>query len=134
MKVLFTTIFFFCLQCVQAQKGSVKIYQKKSIDSLIIKQSVINSTINDVYGYRIQIKNTTTQSEANRLRAVFSKNFPELKSYLNYDAPYYKIRIGDYLSKMTAQKELRKVKKKYTGAYLVPCGISFNEIMNKRKE
>ena len=60
--------------------------------------------------------------------------FPDLKSYLQYNAPYYKIRIGDYLTKLEAQKDLIEIKKKYRGAYPVPCFINLEEVIKKESK
>ena len=88
----------------------------------MIQQIEINKQKDGVSGFRIQIKNTTTQKDANALRARFSRDFPELKSYLRYNAPYYKIRIGDYLTKkLEAQKDLIEIKKNTEEPILFPA-------------
>lgn len=129
-------VFIFCLFSLTesfAQSGEITIHADPRIDSLLMKQTAINKAKDGVSGYRIQIKNTTTQKDANNLRARFSRDFPELKSYLNYDAPYYKIRIGDYLTKMESQKDLIEIKNKYRGAYPVPCSINLSEATKKEE-
>ena len=115
------------------QNGEITIDADPRIDSLMIQQTEINKQKDGVSGFRIQIKNTTTQKDANALRARFSRDFPELKSYLRYNAPYYKIRIGDYLTKLEAQKDLIEIKKKYRGAYPVPCPINLEEVIKKEE-
>lgn len=116
------------------QNAQIIIDSDPRIDSLIIQQTKINKQKDGVNGYRIQIKNTTTHKDANALRARFSRDFPELKSYLRYIAPYYKIRIGDYLTRLEAQKDLLEIKKKYKGAYPVPCPINLEEIIKKEEK
>ena len=128
--------FVFCLLvCLTtfSQNGKITIDGDPRIDSLMIQQTKINNQKDGISGYRIQIKNTTTQKDANTLRTQFSRDFPELKSYLRYNAPYYKIRIGDYLTKLEAQKDLIKIKKKYKGAYPIPCPVNLEEIINKEE-
>lgn len=115
------------------QNNQITIDADPRIDSLMIQQTKINKQKDGVSGFRIQIKNTATLKDANALRARFSRDFPELKSYLTYNAPYYKIRIGDYLTKMEAQKDLTEIKKKYRGAYPVPCSISLEEVIKKEE-
>ena len=115
------------------QNNQITIDEDPRIDSLMIKQIEINKQKDGVSGFRIQIKNTTTQKDANALRARFSRDFPELKSYLRYNAPYYKIRIGDYLTKLEAQKDLIEIKKKYKGAYPVPCPVNLEEVIKKEE-
>lgn len=116
-----------------SQSSQITIDADPRIDTLMIQQIEINKQKDGVSGYRIQIKNTTTQKEANALRARFSRDFPELKSYLRYNAPYYKIRIGDYLNKLEAQKDLITIKKKYRGAYPVPCPVNLEEVIKKEE-
>ena len=116
-----------------SQNGQITIDADPRIDDLIIQQTEINKEEGGVSGYRIQIKNTTTQKDANALRARFSRDFPELKSYLEYKAPYYKIRIGDYLTKLEAQKDLKEIKRKYRGAYPVPCSVNLEEVIKKEE-
>ena len=115
------------------QNNQITIDEDPRIDSLMIQQIEINKQKDGVSGFRIQIKNTTTQKDANALRARFSRDFPELKSYLRYNAPYYKIRIGDYLTKLEAQKDLIEIKKKYKGAYPVPCPVNLEEVIKKEE-
>lgn len=116
-----------------SQNNQISIDSDSRVDSLMIKQIEINKQNDGVSGFRIQIKNTTTQKDANALRARFSRHFPHLKSYLQYNAPYYKIRIGDYLTKLEAQKDLIEIKKKYRGAYPVPCFINSEEVIKKEE-
>ena len=115
------------------QNSQISIEADPRIDSLMTQQTKINKSLDGVSGFRIQIKNTTTQKDANELRARFSRDFPELKSYLRYSAPYYKIRIGDYLTKLETQKDLIAIKKKYRGAYPVPCPINLEEVIKKEE-
>ena len=134
MRFLSLTFSLFISIICFGQNGQITIEASPRIDSLMIKQIKINRQKDGVSGFRIQIKNTTTQKDANVLRAQFSRDFPELKSYLRYNAPYYKIRIGDYLTKLEAQKDLIKIKKKYRGAYPVPCPVNLEEVIKKEGE
>lgn len=131
----YALFFIFCLSfsISLAQKGKVIIEGDERINNLLNKQTKLNKSKDGVSGYRIQLKNTSSQKDANALRARFNSAFPNLKSYLNYDTPYYKIRVGDYLTKMESQKDLNEIRKAYSGAYLVPCHIQINETIKKEE-
>ena len=62
-----------------SQNNQISIDSDSRIDSLMIKQIEINKQKDGVSGFRIQIKNTTTQKDANALRARFSRHFPRFK-------------------------------------------------------
>jgi hypothetical protein len=36
-----------------------------------------------------------------------------------FETPYYKIRVGKFVSKIKAIKELKKIKKKYPSAFIL---------------
>ena len=116
-----------------AQNGEIIIEADERINELLNKQTKLNKSKDGVSGYRIQLKNTSSQKDANALRTGFNSAFPNLKSYLNYDAPYYKIRVGDYLTKMESQKDLNEIRKAYGGAYLVPCHVQVSEAIKKEE-
>lgn len=133
MKYAVIFIFCFSFSVSLAQNGKVIIEADERINNLLDKQTKLNKLKDGVSGYRIQLKNTSSQKNANALRARFNSAFPDLKSYLNYDAPYYKIRVGDYLTKMESQKDLKEIRKAYGGAYLVPCHIQVSEAIKKEE-
>lgn len=133
MKYAITLIFLISFMAGHAQNSKIIIEADKRINELINKQTKINKSKDGVSGYRIQLKNTSSQKDANALRSRFNSAFPNLKSYLNYDAPYYKIRVGDYLTKMESQNDLNEIRKAYSGAYIVPCHIQVSGAIKKEE-
>ena len=102
------------------------------IDSLMNKQIQLNNSKRGVDGFRVQIHHNKSQSreESQKVRAKFSTDFPELKTYLEFKSPYYKIQVGDFVSKLEAQKTQNEISKIYKGTYIVPAIISFEEVVN----
>ncbi len=45
------------------------------------------------------------------------KTFEDI--YFNFETPYYKIRIGKFVSKLDAIKSLNQVKEKYSSAFIL---------------
>mgnify|MGYP005735464925 CR=1 FL=1 len=45
------------------------------------------------------------------------KTFEDI--YFNFETPYYKIRIGKFVSKLDAIKNLKQVKEKYSSAFIL---------------
>lgn len=74
-------------------------------------------------GYRIQIgafKNkTAAEQEANRARSILDKEV-----YIDYIIPYYKLRLGNFLSRSDAVSQLNQVLNKgFKGAFIVETTI-----------
>lgn len=71
-------------------------------------------------GYRIQIfSSSNNRWEAVKARSEFLKKYPEEKSYLIYQAPNYKVRIGDYISRLNAYERLELIKIDFPSAFIV---------------
>lgn len=50
-------------------------------------------------GFRVQIYSTADVDEAMQKKDYYQASLDSMKIYLVYDAPYYKIRVGDFNSK-----------------------------------
>lgn len=77
-----------------------------------------------ILGFRIQIFASSTQKNASRVaddaRAAFTENV-----YVQHVAPYYKVRIGDFLTREDAQAlQAKALQKGYRGAFVVETMIS----------
>ena len=50
--------------------------------------------------------------------------------YLIFQEPYYKVRIGDYRTKMEAEAFLKKISGSYSNAFVVKDEINFPKLEN----
>ena len=84
--------------------------------------------IDKINGYRIQVTAFSGNNSRNRAeseRAAFQSNFPGISIYLSYSEPYFKLRAGNYLSRLDAYKDLKNIQLVYPNAYIVPDKIFF---------
>lgn len=112
--------------------GSVKLSTSPSINNLLklhIKQSKKNKTFS---GYRIQIYSTSSygsnMAQMKQMRDNFEKAFPDMPAYLNYFDPDFKIRVGNFHSKLESIPALHRVKKLYPSSYPVKTTITLEEL------
>ncbi len=74
-----------------------------------------------ISGFRIQLSMTTNIDEANLLKSEAFLKLPNDWVYVIYEAPYYKVRVGDYSSRNVASQSLISiVKLGYNNAWIVP--------------
>jgi hypothetical protein len=121
--------------------GSLNIIQDSRVDSLISRYIIINKNIYRDYayygmkGFRIQIYGSSARNareESNKVRAEFIIKFPDIISYQKYDPPgYFKIRVGDYRTKVEGTKSLLMIRKEFPDAIFVPDIINFPDLNNK---
>jgi hypothetical protein len=105
------------------------INQPPEIDVLINRHILNNATKNGVDGWRIQIYrggHRTANEDANRIRARFMGDFPQLNSYLTFDKPnWFKVKVGDFRTRQEAAAVFFDVQANYPDAYLIRDIIAF---------
>jgi len=76
-------------------------------------------------GFRIQIYSTNDLDDAVRAKTSSQASLDSMKVYMVYDAPYYKIRVGDFLAKSDADRAKDSLKERgFSEAWVVPDKVS----------
>ena len=89
----------------------------KDINSLLEKKREFNKS--NGYGYRIQLYNGL-EKRARSFKGRFEVEFSGVYTRLKYDAPEWKIHVGNYKTRLEADKALNKIKEKFSGAIVIP--------------
>ena len=108
--VLFTSLSF-------AQQGNVIVNQDKEIDQLLNLKKTINTSENTSDRYKIQIY-SGQRSEAESTQSNFRALSLEMPSKLVYETPNYKIWVGNFRTRLEADRALIKVKTKFPTAFI----------------
>ena len=90
---------------------------------LKILDSLKNIQVSTREGFRLQIFESSSADEANRVLKKFNKSFSD-SLYMIFEAPLYKIRYGNYITKQQAEdvkKDLRN--KGYKNIWIVKSRI-----------
>lgn len=95
-----------------------------------IQEDYINNwrKVGEINGYRIQIaaySGVNSKSQAEAAKSSFTSLFPYTKAYLIYNEPYFKVRVGNYYSRLQAYKDLEVIRLTYPSAYIVPDKINY---------
>lgn len=72
-----------------------------------------------VLGYKIQVMYTKDRNKANKRMTEFSSHYPNLIPERTYTAPDFRVLVGDYFTKKSGLSDLKKIQKKYPGAFFV---------------
>ncbi|TVZ56115.1 sporulation related protein [Lutibacter sp. Hel_I_33_5] len=102
------------------QKTKAQNNDNEKIKSMISKKRAFNKRYG--FGFRIQLYNGAEQ-RAKRTRARFSVEFPNIKSYLSYDTPEWKIQVGNYKTRLDADRALVEIQPEFSGAIVVPLKV-----------
>jgi hypothetical protein len=138
MKKIFFAFLIFIVYRSNGQdvvdSNSITVRKDPRIDLLVKKQAQINEeTTRDArktgQGFRLLVINTTKRDDAIAAKAKVYTNFPELKAYLLYQSPYYKLKVGNFKDRKEAEEYQKKMK------YYFPSGVFImNDIIENKPE
>ncbi|MFN5334191.1 MAG: SPOR domain-containing protein [Bacteroidota bacterium] len=132
---LFLYIFFLLLSesvCAQMERdtlsGGVIVIKDKRYQLLSEKKAAINHRAmiarTPVKGFRLQIMNTTSRAEVLEAKSKMLSLYPEHKLYLIYQAPYFKLRMGNFKDREEAVALKEQINPLFPkGIYIIPSNI-----------
>jgi hypothetical protein len=94
--------------------STVIVHKDLRIDMLIKKQAQINEETaresrRTMRGYRLMVINTNKRDEAIAAKTKIYTYFPELKAYLLYQSPYFKLKAGNFKTRDEAEDYQKKL-------------------------
>lgn len=81
-----------------------------------------NSGRQNLKGYRVQVF-VGERNRANEIKARVAEMYPEVPAEINYLAPNFRVRLGNFRSNLDADRFLRQIKADFANAYIVPDEI-----------
>jgi len=108
-----------------ATPGTMAVVKDPRVDKLILKQIEINAettkeTRKNMPGFRIQVINTTDRSKVFAAKAKVYQEFPDLKPYLLYQAPNYKLKVGNFKTQEEAEDMQKQLERLFpAGTYVI---------------
>ena len=106
----------------------VKIKSDVRLDSLITLQQTYLSKNEKIEGWRVQIffeGGNDSHQKALSKKSSFVANHQGIPVYLIFNAPYYKVRVGDFRKRNDAELFLESIKGSYPNAFIVKEEINF---------
>ncbi|TXD53407.1 MULTISPECIES: SPOR domain-containing protein [unclassified Polaribacter] len=114
-----TFLFFFLIFGTHDFLAQNKTNSSIEIKQLITKKRAYNSSFG--YGYRIQIY-YGNESKARSLQNKFKLTFIDVYTKLEYNKPDWKVLVGNYKTKLEADKAVINFSEKFSGLIVIPLG------------
>jgi len=111
----------------QADTGTVTIIRDDKLDTLVEKHIRINENRRGIDGYRIQIffdSGANSKTRAQSIYESFRAKYPETGAYLTFKSPNYKVRVGDFRTRLDAQRFLNDLLPDYPNAFIITDQIN----------
>ncbi len=77
-------------------------------------------------GFRVQIYNGPSREEALRRKSEFMRSYPGVHTYLIYQSPHYKLKVGDYRRRNDALGMFHEANGTYSPCMIVPDMVSIH--------
>jgi hypothetical protein len=115
-------------------EGSLVVIQDALVDSVLKDYEALrleimgNPDSKAIPGYRIQIffdSGLNSSDRARQAREEFLLIFPEIPAYVSWKAPNYRVRVGDFKTKLEAEKTLQLIIIDYPNAWVTRDEINF---------
>lgn len=145
--LIFSCIFFIAVkaQVVNADTGltgKVTVNKDPRLDILAKQEADINKATvglgtKAAKGYRLLVVNSNDNNYVNRVRAALLQRYPEQKVYMSFQAPFIKLKFGNFVDKDEAEKYrkmLTNSKIVTSNIYLVPEVVEVKVDKNKETE
>ena len=91
-------------------------------------RKTVTGSIHNVSGYRVVIYNGSDRAKANEAKIKFMRSNPGTRTYMTYNVPSYKIKVGDFEGKGDAYKFLRRIQGSFPSAFVAPDIVTVKNI------
>jgi len=104
---------------------SVVVHKDSRIDLLIRRQTAINEVTTResrryMPGFRIQVIASLDRNKVFAAKAKIYQQFPDVKPYLMYQAPNYKLKVGNFKTQEEAEEFQKQLSRLFpSGLYII---------------
>ncbi|HEY1056324.1 MAG TPA: SPOR domain-containing protein, partial [Emticicia sp.] len=70
--------------------------------------------------------------EVDEAKSYIYQNFPDLNTYLTFSQPTYRLKAGDFTSRMDAERYYNSIRQRYSMAMIVPERIDIRKSMQTK--
>ena len=106
--------------------GQVYINQNPELQKIINNHVSINKDKYVLKGWRVQIflgSGRNARSRANSTKSRFLSKHSEVNAYLDYSSPYFKIKVGNFRTKIEAEAFKKKISNSFSNSWVVESEI-----------
>ncbi|NRD24296.1 SPOR domain-containing protein [Winogradskyella litoriviva] len=100
---------------INAQEGIITVTQDNDIDRLLEYKKDIKTAKT----YTIQVYNSTDPDKAKREKSNFLNSYNEWNVEIVWNTPNYKVWVGNFATRLEADRAWSKIRKKYMNANVI---------------
>jgi hypothetical protein len=110
--------------------AQITVIKDERIDGLVKAQSVTTPPANgpQISGYRIQLIFDSDKAVIDDARAKFLAQFPKVDTYVEFTAPHYFLKVGDFRTQLEAERVKAAVQAQFPTAFIAKEKINLPRI------
>lgn len=117
------TIFYFLVlglssSYLNAQDINITVNQDPKFEQLLNEKRNINSSITVNDRYKVQIYSGNSEN-AKKILGEFKQEFENIDGTIIFNTPNYKVWVGNFRTRIEAERNLIDIKKKYKNVLLI---------------
>ena len=116
LKVLFSILVFSNFNTLFAQE--VTVTQDPKLEQLLNEKRKVNASITINNQYKVQVFNGSSE-ESKKTLIQFKKENKNYDATIVFSTPIYKVWVGNFKTRIEAERNLNILKKKYPNAILI---------------
>lgn len=111
-------------------QGNVEIIKDSRIDVLVRNEGAIppGETSQQIVGYRVQLFFDSNKSSVDNARSRFVSQFPKVDTYVEFVAPHYFLKVGDFRTHMEAEKVKAEAESQFPTSFVVKENVNLPRI------
>lgn len=106
---------------INAQDQNLTLNQDPKFEQLLNEKRKINTSINTNDTYRFQIFSGKSD-EAKKTLSDFKRENPSIDGTIIFSTPNYKVIVGNFKTRIEAEKNLAEIKNRYKSVFLLKPG------------
>lgn len=114
---------------VQPWDSNIIIHTDPRLDILVKKhRNTQLGVIRSGKGYRVQIYYGNDRAKAIQRKIDFMRRYPNIRTYMTYVHPQYRVKVGDFASREEAAELYRQMISLYGACMIVPDIVVINTL------
>lgn len=128
MKRIIIFILFLGLNIFLYGQSQVQYDKEPIIDTIEQAYQDAWRSVRTIEGYRIQLIAASSKKNAQSVYDEFSTSFPEVSAYLSYMEPTFRVRVGNFKTRLDAYRFWKRIQYQFPGAFITKDRISYRDI------
>ncbi|MFN3917315.1 MAG: SPOR domain-containing protein [Flavobacteriales bacterium] len=115
-----------------SKQGVLLIHKSPQLDTLISSIKNVKESEVKIEGFTVQIAIFQKSADVNRLQAEFLKRHPEVPTKIDYKQPNFRLRVGRFYDRLSAESFLSEIANQYPGALVIKDQIELPVLPEKK--